>query len=190
MTRYCILIFSVFLLLFITACSKDDDDFSDNDELFRIGQSTFTVKGDINEKYTGGAILHYHDFTKEFALTMHNHSPQTFALHIIDYDDNLGIPDPGEYIIGQQPTYEESTGDFTAEFSQFVDNTYMGESHTYTTHHGGSGILKIYSSSEVQVKGSFEFTAYKYVLDENGQIVPGEIGEKIEVAGDFTAEID
>lgn len=186
-TRFFVLISFLFLILF-TGCSKEEDPLDEDGSLYRIGESAFKVTGNIKGEFTGGSMLYYSPVTEEFAVTMHDHSPQHFAMRIVDYLDNLGLPEPGEYLIGQQPPFDESDADFTVEFDEFVDNVYMGESHAYTTRFGGSGILRITKSSPDEVKGSFKFSAHKYLFDDNGEIVPDGIGEKIEVEGTFTAK--
>lgn len=186
-TRFFVLV-SFLFWIFLVGCNKEEDPLDGDDALYRIGQSAFKVTGNIQGEFTGGSILYYSPVTEEFAVTMHDHSPQHFAMRIVDYHDNLGLPDPGEYRIGQQPRYEERDADFTVEFDEFVDNTYMGESHTYTTQFGGSGILRITKSGPDEVKGSFEFSAHRYLFNDDGAIIPDGIGEKIEVEGTFTAK--
>lgn len=163
------------LVLFLTACSKDEKDGSEGS--LDLGEGTLTVTGDVEGVFKGMA-----DFegklasqTETWKISMHNYSPQTFSLTLLKMNDGIENPKPGTYTIGIS-----TKADFSAAFTHIVDEDYVNAIEYSTFEDSNSRTLTIESVTEKTIKGKFEFTAHEYddMLNPRGDV---------EIKGQFKA---
>lgn len=160
----------------ITACSDNSTGPSETE----LGQATMTTSGDVEGQKEGMADFNSLDLGALYSweISIHDFGPQTFSLSFrLLSSDPIERPGPGTYEIGSGPT---DPAVFTANYSDVEDG--ISNATDYSTLFGDyGGSLTITESNDNQVKGTFEFNAADFDL-ENDQV----LGE-ITVSGEFIA---
>lgn len=171
---------SVFMLCISMAISSCGDD-NDNPPSQDFGEVNFTVTGDFEAEKSGFADF---DSLSSLSLTSwsidtNDFSPQTFSLSFgnISATRTVSRPAPGTYVIGQGGN---EVDDFSAIYTHIENEDFANAIEYDTLLEENAGTLTIETSNENEVKGSFNFTAFKRDDDFN---VTGQI----QVNGSFTA---
>ncbi|AWV88454.1 hypothetical protein [Bradymonas sediminis] len=125
-----------------------------------MGSVTLNLSGEVSASRAGFADFSEMDFgpTQTWELSMNDISPQTFSLTLMAISDTATRPSPGEYIIGAA---SNDPGQFQAVYTHIEDGDFVNAVE-YTSQRSGGGVLKIETSTDAKVSGTFEFTADRY----------------------------
>lgn len=172
--------------IFLFSCSKDDDENENINPVSTVtindGRIAFDVSGFEDTSMEGDVVYYlnnqysvkYFDISDDEGIL---HNNKTWYINFKqNSNDNIDLPEPGEYPIvqGFENTYDQTS--FNATISAWTD--LMTETGTSFGGNNGaiSGTLTIISNTDGIVKGTFSFEAFS------------EDGEKITVTnGQFAA---
>ena len=180
-----VLILLPILVLFLTACSKDDKEGPEPGS--DMGEISFTATGDVKGTFEGMADFNlYETVVNNWSISGHDINPQTFDIDIgfTKVREKAERPEPGTYSIGG-PAKE----DFTVDFTYFGEKKQGSGLELSSIHfqkgEGARGTLTITSSNEKTVKGHFECNVYEELYDEATYTY--YIGKSVSLKGEFTA---
>lgn len=175
------------LIINFTSCSKDEAGSGGvPGGSLDLGVSTITVSGDINETFKGYADFELLDlgFVKSFGISLWDFDPSTFAVDLNGFGEAGKHPTPGTYIIESSPSF---SGGYSGTFIR-IENGNVFDAKEYNSQLildkdgvAQDGTLTITSSSDKEIKGSFDFHAY--IEDDEGRVT-----STVRVQGDFTAK--
>jgi hypothetical protein len=177
--RYFTMIFAILILFFVYGCS---DDSSGPGEMDDLGEATLSVSGDIDINHTGQADFWSMQFSglNTWEIHMNDFNPQTFSLtFLLTSLDAIERPGTG--------TYELNEADGFSVIYEFIENQDFQNAREFSNtfcDNSDNGTLTISSSSDSEIRGSFNTTISEYDIDDAGQCV--NLGT-VTVSGNFRA---
>jgi hypothetical protein len=161
------------------SCSEDSSGPGDLEDL---GEATLSVSGDIEANHTGQADFLSMQFSgvNNWEIHMHDFNPQTFSMTIfLTSLDEVGPPGTGTFefdeIEGFSVIYEYIENEDLQNAREF-SNVFCDDSE--------NGTFTISSSSDSEIRGSFNATISEYELNDSGQC---ENLGTVNITGNFRA---
>src|SRR5690554_2660736 len=156
------------LLFTFTACSDDDNggpSTGGGGGSDQQGTASFTVSGDVEGEYTGIADFRAFEMSgiHTWDIGLKDYSPRTFNISFRQFgDEPIDAPSVGNYSLD----LSQEEGVYLTSFEHF-DSDNPSPGGEYTVGMGEtSGVLKITSSTDTRIEGTFSFTASR--LEDDG----------------------
>ena len=149
-----------------------------SDESIEKGTCRVTVKGYFNKSFSGQAVYENVPTGRGyilFFLVLKEIIETGINYHYVEFQSG-SKPNIGVCSVANLENHGDST--LTGIPARYNDSEYYG------TYQSTGGILEINSSSNNILKGKFNFIAYEYVPNNNGEFTRVEIT----VTGEFNAE--
>ncbi len=173
----------------LNSCKKEGDSKTTTTEKQtenKFGTVNLTVTGAIEKSFSGMCDFQSYSFANMWEIDGHDgksvngQNTQSFSISITETGEDASKPDVGEYDIG--PLLDAP---YQFSLIHIIDNDFESSVEYGTLlFEEDVGTLTISSSSEKEVKGSFNLTASEIVDDEMG--LPTR-GPEVKIKGEFTA---
>jgi len=173
---------TVLLLSFLMTFMSCSDDSSGPGDLDDLGEASMNVSGDIDTNHSGQADFWSMQFSgiNTWEIHMNDFNPQTFSLtFLLTSMEAIERPEAGTYELDELEGFSviyEYIEDQDFENAREFSNVFCDDSD--------NGTLTISSSSDSEIRGSFNTTISEYDIDNSGQCV--NLGT-VNITGNFRA---
>lgn len=185
MRKLYVFILIISLSVALSACS--DDSSGPETGTDDIGDTTFSVSGDVDSNHAGQADFWGLDGDyglNTWEISMHDFNPQTFNLSfMLSSTSPISRPEPG--------TYDINDADGFTVIYEYIENQDYANAKEYSNvlwlcseTNPSNGTLTISSSSDSEVRGTFNVSLSSVDIDDSGNCV--DMGS-VNITGEFRA---